>query len=499
MAKYGVVLQEILEKKATHKIRESTRNLPLNPPNLEQTFVIAEIKRASPSAGEIGEIANPSALAELYLQGGAGAISVLCEEDYFRGDLEDLKAVKSSCKHACVLRKDFITQIAQIKESYDFGADMVLLIAAVFMEGNGGFAQLLALYKACKMWNLTPLIEVHNLAELRFITPLKASLIGINSRDLQSFVIHKIQAYNLLDAARLLNPQAKVIFESSLHCSFDGFIVGNLGFDGMLCGSYLVKSQNPKSALIALKEAMQKGRESFCAFYQNVFKLLDSALGLVKICGITNAQDAKMCARALLDLQQEGIEKVGALGLILEPKSPRFVEDLEGVLETLEAYPQVLKVAVIKDDRRQMQRALELYHQGRIDALQLHGVESKSFGGVELEQADFPYYAAVNVESKEDFARFGSNVPSPFVLLDAKSALGGGSGKCIAREVLESLVVQYLCVAGGVGVENLATLKQLGARMLDINSSIESRPGKKDFDKLQALVDALQKSIRNHC
>lgn len=484
------ILQEILDKKKTHKIRSATRNVPLNTPNLEQTFVIAEIKRASPSAGEIGEILEPSVLAKSYLQGGAGAVSVLCESDYFKGDLEDLRVVKSALSHFCVLRKDFITEVEQIKETYDFGADMVLLIAAVFVGGNnGGFSRLLELYDACKIWNLTPLIEVHNAFEVEFIAPLGASLIGVNSRNLHTFSIDKIKAYNLLDSMKSVNPNAKVIFESSLNCNFDGFVVGNLGFDGILCGSYLVRSQNPEKALKGLKAAMDKGKKSANIFYKNAFKLLDSALGLIKICGITNKEDARICAKALYELKQEGIEKVGILGFILEPKSPRFIEDLNEILDALKDYPNVLKVVVIKDDVKQMQKALELYQSGKIDALQLHGVKSHYFGGVDLKEAEFAYYAVTNVESKNDLENLDlEELPSPFVLLDSKSTLGGGSGECIDINVLESLGLEYLCVAGGVGIQNIQALKQIGTKMLDINSSIEEFAGKKDENKLQALI-----------
>ena len=256
----SAILQEIVRQKKQIPLRHATRTTPLNPPNLNDKLIIAEIKRASPSAGQISTINNPSALAESYLQGGASAISVLCEESYFKGSLEDLQNVKHAHPHACLLRKDFITEIAQIKESYDFGADMVLLIAACFMgEENGGFAQLKSLYEECLRLGITPLVEVHNACEADFIAPLNARLIGINARNLRTFKIDKILAYNLLPKIRAQNPQARVIFESSLHCSFDGFVVGNLGFDGILCGSYLVRTPNPKQALQGLKNALKVG------------------------------------------------------------------------------------------------------------------------------------------------------------------------------------------------------------------------------------------------
>lgn len=484
-------LEEILKKKQAHKIRHNKRSVPLNVPALEFPLIIAEIKRASPSAGDIGSINRPIHLAKTYLQGGANVISVLCEQDYFKGDLEDLKAIKTAHHNACILRKDFITKIAQVQESYDFGADMVLLIAAVFMQDkNGGFNRLLELYQACLKLNLTPLVEVHNALEVEFIAPLNAVFIGVNARNLHNFKIDKIKAYWLLEEIRCKNPKAKVIFESSLKCSFDGFVVGNVGFDGILCGSYFVQSENPAFAVHSLSSSLKCGKNSPNAFYQNVFKLLESKLGFIKICGITNVEDALMCAEALCELAQKGVQKVGGLGFILEPKSPRFVElkVLKEILQALQNYPNLLKIAVIKDSKEQMEIALKLYKEGNIDALQLHGVKSQIFAGVDLKEANFAFYEAWNIEKKEDLKEF----VSPFVLLDSKSVLGGGSGKCIDVGVLESLEMQDLCVAGGVGAENIDILKQMGAKMLDINSSIEKCVGKKDKDTLQTLIIKLK-------
>ena len=197
-----------------------------------------------------------------------------------------------------------------------------------------------------------------------------------------------------------------------------------------------------------------------------------------------------MCAEALQELEShyKGARKIAALGFIIEPKSPRFVEEesIKEITKALEQFPNILKVVVLKNDEAQMQVARELYKKHLVDALQLHGVKDSCFGGVELKEADFAFYEAWNVEYAEDLGEF----VSPFVLLDSKSALGGGSGQTINLEVLESLKAkaQTLCVAGGVGAENIESLKKLGAKMLDINSSVESEPGKKDLAKLQALI-----------
>lgn len=493
------ILKEILDKKQKVPIYTCKRTTPLNPPILDSAFVVAEIKRASPSAGNIGAIPNPSNLAKEYLQGGANAISVLCEKDYFKGDLEDLKAVKVVNPKACVLRKDFITQIGQIAESYAFGADMVLLIAAVFFGQEnpyGGFLQLRSLYEECLKFGLTPLIEVHNALEVDFIAPLGAKLLGINSRNLHTFVIDKIQAYHLLQKVKVQNQQSQILFESSLNCNFDGFIVGNLGFNGILCGSYLVSHSTPRNALKQLKSAIECGQNSPNAFYQNVFRLLHSPLGFLKICGITSEQDALMCAEALQELEssvKEKADKIAALGFIIEPKSSRYVEieRIKEIAKALERFPNILKIVVLKEDKNQMQAAIKLYKKGIVDALQLHSVRGSCFGGMELKEADFAFYEAWNVEREEDLGEF----VSPFVLLDSKSALGGGSGQKIDFDVLDKLKarVQTLCVAGGVGIENIESLRKLGVKMLDINSSIESKPGKKDPVKLQAFIAHLKR------
>ncbi|MDE5603108.1 MAG: indole-3-glycerol-phosphate synthase, partial [Helicobacter sp.] len=185
----ATILEEILDAKSKHPIRSAKRNTPINKPCFESfPFIIAEIKRSSPSLGNISDILSPQNLAKDYLNAGANAVSVLCEKDYFRGDLEDLQGVKTAYPNACVLRKDFITQIEQIQESYDFGADMVLLIVVLFMEGkNGGFEQLKNLYQKALGLGLTPLLEVHNREEIDFLKPLQPPLIGINSRNLHTF------------------------------------------------------------------------------------------------------------------------------------------------------------------------------------------------------------------------------------------------------------------------------------------------------------------------
>ncbi|WP_104721681.1 bifunctional indole-3-glycerol phosphate synthase/phosphoribosylanthranilate isomerase [Helicobacter mesocricetorum] len=497
----ATILKKILEAKSQYPIKTAKRNAPIHKPSFNDfPFIIAEIKRSSPSSGNISDISLPQNLAKDYLNAGANAISVLCEKDYFKGDLEDLKIVKTTYPNACILRKDFITQIEQIQESYDFGADMLLLITAVFIEKNNGFSQLKKLYEQTLALGLTPLLEVHNKEEIDFLKPLKPALIGINSRNLHNFKIDKIAAYNLLFYAKE-QLKSQVLFESSIHSSFDGFVVGNIGFDGILCGSYLVKSNNASKTLCALKHSLILARNSPNAFYQNVFKILQSPLGFLKICGITTQEDALMCAKALEEHLEKflNVDKIAALGFIFIEDSPRFVTEtlIRKISQSLKAHPKILKIIVVKDDKKNMQQAIRLYEEGIIDALQLHGVCGESFGGIPLKDAHFPFYEVWNIQKASDFK---ASI-SPFVLFDSKSILGGGSGISIDKKVLQALkekVNDYLCVAGGIGIENLQSFKDLGAKMLDVNSSLESIPSKKDFKKIHAFLEKFVALMTSH-
>lgn len=498
--KIPTILTEILEKKAKEPINPNLkRSFPLTPPNLEIfPFILAEIKRASPSAGNISTIPNPTELAQSYLEGGANAVSVLCETNYFKGSLEDLSAIKKANPTLSLLRKDFLTQIQQIQESYGIGADLVLLIAAVFSNGeNGGFQALQNLYQKALDLGLTPLIEVHNTEEILFITPLKAKFIGINSRNLHTFKIDKIAALNLFETLKIHNPQSKILFESSIENSFDGFVVGNVGFDGILCGSYLVRDSNPTLALQNLRAALLSGAKA-SPFYRHFFKLLTHSLGVIKICGMTNLENMLMCANKLTqtleDKYPKDFEKIAALGFILVKKSKRFLSTQEVTILTQalqEKFPKILRIGVVSDDKEEMQEALKLIKSGNLDALQLHGSSKISFGNQNLKEAHFAFYQVQNIAQTSDLKPY----ISPFVLLDSKSTLGGGSGENIPYETLSELKekLNYLCVAGGVGINNLQKLLQCGAKMLDVNSSLESQVGIKDESKLQDFLQAFCK------
>ncbi len=227
-----------LNKVLSHKYSPSKRfSSALKKENLS---IIAEIKRKSPSLGNIRSIDNSVELALKYCQGGASAISVLTDFQGFGGSLFDMNEVSRELKlkysNISVLRKDFIFHPLQLAEAVFFGADAVLLIVRV-VEKNLSF-----LIKEAENLGLEVLTEVHNLNELELALEAEASIIGINHRNLSTFDID-------LSISRTLKPlipsHIVTVAESGIHTPEQALQMKELGFDAILVGEALVRSQDP--------------------------------------------------------------------------------------------------------------------------------------------------------------------------------------------------------------------------------------------------------------
>lgn len=203
--------------------------------------IIAEIKRASPSKGVINENIDVAELAKAYENGGAAAISVLTEEDRFRGSLADLKTVSRNVSIP-VLRKDFIFDEFQVYEAAAAGADVILLIVAMLED-----KQLFRLRRLIEdELKLDALVEVHDADELKRASAAGATLIGVNNRNLSTFEVS-------LDVSRELIKKAPegtlMIAESGLSTREELLELKGLGFSGFLIGETLMKSENAEDEL----------------------------------------------------------------------------------------------------------------------------------------------------------------------------------------------------------------------------------------------------------
>ncbi len=198
--------------------------------------IIAEIKRASPSKGKLGEIPNPAALAQTYEQGGASMISVLTEELRFNGSLEDFAEVRRAVDIP-LLRKDFIVTPYQVHEARAYGADAILLIVAALEQ-----QALVSLIERAKSLGMTPLVETHSRLEVFQALDAGAEVIGVNARNLKDLTVDRRTVEEVIDVI----PEGIVaVAESGVRSSRDVLDYALAGADSVLVGEALVTSRTP--------------------------------------------------------------------------------------------------------------------------------------------------------------------------------------------------------------------------------------------------------------
>jgi len=204
------------------------------------TTLIAEIKRSSPSKGQLSEIDDPVELAKSYEIGGAEIVSVLTEERRFNGKIADLIAVRDAIKLP-VLRKDFVVTEFQVYESRLLGADLILLIVAALTQ-----TQLRDFYQLSKQLGMDVLVEVHDEDEAQRAIDLKAEIIGVNSRNLKTLEVSELNFKKIFPH---LPKDVIKVAESGIATRAQVEFVESLGADAILVGETLVKSGDPKQSI----------------------------------------------------------------------------------------------------------------------------------------------------------------------------------------------------------------------------------------------------------
>ncbi len=203
--------------------------------------VIAELKRRSPSKGELAPDLDPAAHAAAYEQGGAAALSVLTDQPYFGGEAADVEAARAATALPA-LRKDFTIDEIQIYESLAIGADAVLLIVAAIPDG----ALLADLHSLALDLGLGVLVEAHDEQEVERAVAVGAAVVGVTSRNLQTFDEDLSVGERL---AKLIPPDVVAVGESAVRSSDDAFRMGRAGFDAILVGEAFVRSDQPTSTV----------------------------------------------------------------------------------------------------------------------------------------------------------------------------------------------------------------------------------------------------------
>jgi len=432
-----------------------------------QVNVIAEFKRRSPSRGVIREDLHPVRVAQAYEIAGAAALSVLTEEQFFGGSMEDLREARAATLLA-TLSKDFVVDPYQVWDARYAGADAVLLIVAALEDGE--IRQLLS---AADEAGLEALVEVHSERELRRALECGARIVGVNNRDLTTMAV---DLQTSLSLAPLIPDDVVAVAESGIRGPGDVRRLRDADYDAVLVGEHLMTQRDPGQALESLI------RESSAPRWAGRADRGGTGV-FVKVCGITSVDDALEVAGAGAD----------AIGLVFWPGSPRRV-DLETARRISASLPpSVLRVGVFVDaPREEIVRASE---EVGLDVLQLHGQEPPE----DLAGLPRPVVKAVGVRAGFEVAsalRYQGTADG--ILLDSGTGgAPGGTGATfdwsLAREVREK--VPFLMLAGGLTPDNVArALAAVRPHGVDVSSGVESAPGRKDAARVRAFVHAVARA-----
>jgi len=434
-------------------------------------FLVCEVKRKSPSRGDIAPGRDAREQAGAYVRNGIRSISVLTEEDNFGGSLADLVRVKEAYPDASVLRKDFLLDVEDVEVSWRAGADAVLLIASMLDAET-----LAALYRRARGLGLEALVEVHSAEDVEKCRGFAPSLTGINCRDLSTFSMDLLHPLKLRPR---VDWDTRLLFESGIRSSEDVRLALSAGFSGVLVGETAMRSAESLPGLLSAF-----GRPAG-DFWARLCARSRPGRPLVKICGITRRADAEDAVALGAD----------ALGFVFaESRRRASLETLRGLRDLA-----AIKVAVVVTDaagnRRGAEGELEaLLGEGLVDAVQLHGEERPE----QCAAIAFPYYKAMSVKDAADIEAMDL-YRCPRVLADAYSAeAAGGTGRMIPGDLVRRLGSgRPLWLAGGLGTDNVgAVVRDLSPELIDASSRLEESPGKKAPEKLRSFFKEIEKNAK---
>lgn len=464
---------------------------------LAKSEVILEIKRKSPSKGDIAPNLNPVSLATTYAKAGAKAISVLSEKNFFNGSLEDLinvaNEIKTKFEDVAILRKDFILYKEEIEISYLCGADAILLIARILK-----IEELINLTIECIKFNIMPFIEIKDetcIEKFKKVTnEIKNSnikpLAGINSRDLANFSIDVLRP-SIYKMA--MDKNTKIVFESGIQTKQAAEFIAKRGFYGILVGESVAKNPTLAKQIVSnFKNGIKNDKKSKNAlFWGNISltiykkRINNDTKPLVKICGITNTDDAIYAANAGADM----------LGFVFCKTSPRnvnikIIENIKLNLNQKCKKVPILVGVITNKDSIEGKIAIKLQQMGLIDAIQYHGCKIPS------PVNDLAHYGAVRLRNKNSLKIINDilSIGQPRILLDSFNLENlGGSGIRIDNDlILKASKLMPLWIAGGINPTNVKEIiKNFKVELIDLSSGVEESLGKKDFNKIDELFKNL--------
>ncbi len=422
--------------------------------------VIAEVKRSSPSVGELAANDDVVARARAYERGGAAAISVLCEPHWFNGSLDDLRAVRAAVR-VPILAKDFVVSAAQLALLRESGADVVLLLAVLHRS-----RELRALVREARSLGLEPFVEAHDARELDRAVASDALMIGINNRDLRTLKVDVRRAERLRES---VPDDRLIVAESGVRDTSTIVRWRALGFDAALIGEALMRSPEPRATTAAFVAAGRVPADIAAA---------DRAPE-TKICGIVDEDGVRAASAAGADY----------IGLNLVAGTPRAleVERAAALAAHARSMPQPPRIVLVVADAAPHELAAWTAAIDP-DIVQLSGYEQADAALVGA--SGRPTWKVVRAGADDSSAladaRRWRAAGVERVVVDASHAnMLGGTGHLAHRGAAAAIANEMpVMLAGGLRPHNVAqAVREVPAIGVDVASGVEikgTRPPRKD-------------------
>ncbi|TPX42108.1 hypothetical protein SeLEV6574_g05762 [Synchytrium endobioticum] len=481
--------------------------------------VMAEIKRSSPSKGNIDSSAHAAKQALVYAKAGAAVISVLTEPRWFKGSLDDLRLARTALNlvpnRPAILRKEFVVDEYQIYEGRLAGADSVLLIVAILND-----QQLSSLMSTSRMLGMEPLVEVANAEEMERAIKAGAKVIGVNNRDLHTFNVDPSRTSTL---ASMVPPSVILVALSGISSRTDVEPYIAAGARAVLVGEALMRSGKPGDLIASLSGHMSR------------IQLPKHA----KICGLTRPEDAILAAKngasflgivlapsarqqspeqaaELVKSVHEGLgwsdESLATHLLSLLPRAHSMNDPIQGLelgYKVLSNGPRPLFVGVFQDQSLGFITAAVT--RARLDVVQLHGDEPDSIipsipapvirvihvgPGGNGEDVEEKVISAVVHGAAAVLLDAAITAPAPAPAAQCRTVAKGGAGQVFDWSVASHVAGQnmYIMLAGGLTSENVGRASLLGRYVwcVDTSSGVESgMKGVKEDDKIRSFLKAI--------
>jgi indole-3-glycerol phosphate synthase / phosphoribosylanthranilate isomerase len=418
----------------------SKQNLPLS--------FLSEIKHRSPSAGLLLPDADSRIefVARAYRRGGAAALSVVIEQDFFGGDPSWLPRAKAA-SGLPVLMKDFVVDEMQLDFAAALGADAVLLIVSALDDET-----LSRLHLSARSRGLAVLVEAHDESEILRALAAGAEIVGVNARDLGTFAVD-LPAMARLGA--LLPPHVVRVAESGIKTRADVETLAAAGYGAFLVGEALLRARDPARALRELRG-------------ENATE--------IKICGVTREEDVEACMELGVDW----------IGLIFAAGSPRRLTPERGISLRARAGRAKGVVAVFAGNSEA--EILDVIERVRPDVIQMPGLPSP-LPLLRKSSSVSSFWNTLRV-GRDDLRETANREGDALHFDTSVGGLAGGTGKTFDWTVLSAVDrSRPLVLAGGLRPENVAgAVRSVKPDVVDVASGVESSPGIKDRAKIAAFV-----------